>query len=102
MVLAAVRRGRAYFVQRQYDVEPALRIGIEKADRVGDRRAALAGVGPRPSDGGDVAVERVEGDHTGLRHSERVPDPQDRVHRFQHVAVAYAQTLVRRLDGELV
>ncbi len=110
------RTRRRHDLEREHDEEEALRRRVVDARRVGDELAADAG---RSVDRGRVAVERVQVDgvvHVAresaddigrgvvrkLRLSRGVEDVQDVVDGLDHVAVADAQRLVRRLDRELV
>jgi len=80
-----------------------MRVCIEQAYRVRDRRSALAGVRARADDRRRVAVERVEVDRgRRLGVARRVPDAQDVVHRREHEAIAHAQRLVGRFHRKLV
>ena len=103
-------------LQCQRNKEEALRRRVVVARRVGDELAANTG---GAVDRRRIAVERVEidgvvhvprkpGDDVGggvvrkLRLAGRVEDVHHVVHGFDNVAVADTQTLVRRLEGELV
>ena len=91
----ALRRG----VEGERDEEEVARGGVVQAARIGDERADDAG---GPVDLCRIAEERVEVDHSGLVAAVRVVDLEDVVHRLDDVAPADAESLVRRLDAELV
>ena len=86
-------------IQCQDHVEPALGGLIEIAARVGDEGT----IKPRtPNDRRWIAVEGVEVGHALERRPGAVVDVHHVVDRLQDEAVANAQTLIGRFDGELV
>jgi hypothetical protein len=86
-------------VEREYYVEPPPRVGVVEARRVRHEGSTNAG---GPVDGRWIAVEGVLVDHAGERIARGVEDPDHIVHRLHHEPVAGTESLVRRLEGELV
>jgi hypothetical protein len=99
VVRAGERRGRADAIERQHEVKPALRVGIEETRRIGDVGPTCAG---RAIDRRGVTIERILVDRSHPGIAGRVVDPDDVVHRLHHEAIARAQTLIGRLDRKLV
>ena len=93
------RRGRT--IERQHDKEPPLRVSIVIARRIGDGRPERRRH-CRAAHGGRIAIKRIEIDDSAQRIPGGVLDAQDGVDGGEHVAVAHAKSLVRRLDRELV
>ena len=91
MVGSQQRAGARVDVERQNDMEPALRVGVEVAARIGDERPLLTG---RPIDLRRIAIEAVEINDAGYRGAAGAEDAQYVVHGFQYIAVSDTQSLV--------
>src|SRR4029079_4675542 len=86
-------------IERPHEVEPALRLRVEVAARVTETRSEHARL---TVDGSPVPEERVQVDRLGCRPAVLMKHPHHGVHGLQDEAIAGAQSLVWRVDGELV
>jgi hypothetical protein len=86
-------------VERQHHVEPALHVGVEKAARIGDEGTLKA---RRAVELCRISIEGIEVDHAGERRAGVVEYAEHIVRAFEHESISGAQSLVGRLDAELV
>ncbi|MDQ2916908.1 MAG: hypothetical protein M3R40_07090, partial [Pseudomonadota bacterium] len=98
-VLAVERARRPDVMQRRDRDDEAVVHGIvvtDRIDHIGTERAGGA------IDRRRVAEERIEILHAGQRSARWMERAQHAVDGFDHVPVAHAQSLVGRLDRELI
>src|SRR3954466_1132910 len=102
MVAAAqVLGSRRRAVEREHDVEEALRVLVEEADRIGNGRTELERA-LRAIDSGRISVETVQAHRAYDEASRRVEDPHHVVDALEHETSTDAERLIGRLDRELV
>jgi len=99
MIFARERRGCPYSVERENEVEPALRVLIEVAAWVSDIRTVGAGCSVNSR---GVTVELIQRNDTDDSVSRRVEDTENVVGRLENKTVSSAETLIGRLKGELI